>query len=64
MCNERGGMSVTNGIEAVIEELFKSGALTSDRRLLYYDSEGELTEALHDHRGFIAYKTAGIELNS
>ena len=55
-CNERGGMSLTNGIDDVIEQLYRSGVLSPDRRLLYYDSDGELTEALHKNGVFAGYK--------
>lgn len=46
-CNETGGMSVTNGAEIVVKELFRAGVLSNGRRLFYYDSEDELGELKH-----------------
>lgn len=36
--------TVTNDAEAVVSELLAKGMLPRGRQLLYYDSEGELTE--------------------
>jgi hypothetical protein len=47
--------TVTNDAEAVVRFLDRSGALER-KRLLYYDSDGELGELLHDGRGnFIGF---------
>jgi hypothetical protein len=48
--------TVTNEIEAVIEKLRSRGLLPADRRLLYYDSEGMLTEAVMEAGAFVAYR--------
>lgn len=39
-------MTVTNDVEAVVEELVKKGRLPPRRKLLYYDSEGDLSKIL------------------
>lgn len=39
-------MTITNDAEHVVEELVSKGVLPAGRRLLYYDSEGELDELL------------------
>lgn len=39
-------MTVTNGAEEVVDELAAQGRLPEGRRLLYYDSEGQLDEIL------------------
>lgn len=45
------GMSITNDAEAVLAHLVGHGALTEGRRLMYYDSDGNLDEILvHDGR--------------
>jgi len=40
--------TLTNGIDEVIGQLSKIGMLRLDTRLLYYDSEKELTEVVRD----------------
>jgi hypothetical protein len=40
------GRSVTNDAEHVIEQLVKSGLLTEERKLFYYDTTGTLDEIL------------------
>jgi len=47
--------TLTNGIEEVVNSLIEKGALPGGRRLLYYDSEGQLTEALIENGKFSAY---------
>lgn len=37
-------LTITNDVEHVVNQLVKSGRLTEGRKLLYYDSEGELDE--------------------
>ena len=50
-------MTITNDIENVITDLIFSGKLTTGRRLFYFDSEGELTEALwSEEDGFKGYR--------
>ena len=46
--------SVTNDAEGVVAELHLRGLLPADRRLLYYDSEGQLDEILLDAAGCFA----------
>lgn len=48
--------SITNDAENVVEYLFKQGELRNDRRLYYYDTDGNKDELLHDGEGkFISY---------
>lgn len=47
--------TITNAAEEVVAELTKYGALTDDRRLVYYDSEGEKSELLHRNGDFIGF---------
>ena len=44
--------TVTNDAEQVVEEVF---AWAGARRILYYDSEGELTELVHDGPRFVRF---------
>lgn len=44
------GLTVTNDAEAVVRDLHRNGML-GDRKLFYYDSEGELDELIHDSNG-------------
>lgn len=39
-----GDVSVTNDAERVVEELVRAGRLPPGRKLLYYDSDGQLDE--------------------
>lgn len=48
-------MSVTNGAEEVVEELYASGHLYDGRRLLYYDSENQLDEIRHKNGKFTGF---------
>lgn len=41
-----GNRSVTNDADNVVADLVAAGRLPSDRRLFYYDSEGQLDELL------------------
>lgn len=41
--------SVTNDAETVVKEMHKWGL--GIRRLFYYDSDGDLSELLHDNKG-------------
>jgi hypothetical protein len=44
------GRSVTNDAEAVVRELHQSGILAG-RRLIYFDTFGQLDELKHDGKG-------------
>ncbi len=46
--------TITNDAEGVVAELHLRGVLPADRRLLYYDSEGQLDEILLDVAGCFA----------
>ena len=46
--------SVTNDAEAVVDSLFRGGHLPAGRRLLYFDSGGDVDEILHDGHGRFA----------
>jgi len=49
--------TVTNDVEHVVEEIARRGLLPSGRRLLWYDSEGELSEALVENGVFLGFRT-------
>ena len=49
------GMTVTNDAEAVVAFLLEHKALCEGRRLLYFDSEGNLDEILHDGEKFTGF---------
>jgi hypothetical protein len=54
-------MTVTNDAERVVAHLHKRGDLPPARRLLYYDSEGELGQLRHDGAGkFLGYAPADL----
>lgn len=44
--HSRGRMTVTNDAAAVVADLVGKGLLPEGRRLLYFDSQGELGEML------------------
>ena len=46
--DENDGMSVTNDIEHVLDDLRRAGVLVAGRRLIYCDSEGVWDEVLLD----------------
>lgn len=48
-------LSVTNDVERVVEELHAAGKLPAGRRLLYYDSMGELDEIVVEDGQFIRF---------
>jgi hypothetical protein len=48
--------TITNDAEAVVAELFALGLLESGRRLLYYDSSGDLDELVHQDGAFHGFK--------
>ena len=49
-------MTVTNNAEAVVEDLVSRGKLPPGRRLMYYDSEGELDEIVVHDGAFAGFK--------
>ena len=57
-------MSVTNAAEDVIEELWKQGSLSSQKRLFYKDTEGQIDELIHVNGVFKGFKAGheGIKL--
>jgi hypothetical protein len=48
-------LTVTNDAERVVEDLIFQGLLPPGRRLIYYDSEGELTETLIENGKFVGF---------
>jgi hypothetical protein len=48
-------MSVTNGVESVVEELYNIGYLPPGRRLFYFDSEGQLDEIVVKDGKFVKF---------
>jgi hypothetical protein len=46
-----GCRSITNDAEVVVEYLYQQGELKGDRRLHYYDTDGNKDELLHDGEG-------------
>ena len=53
------GKSITNDVEAVVESLTREGLLPDDRRLFYYDSDGQLDEIAHKDGYFVDFVCAG-----
>jgi len=49
------GKSITNDVEAVVESLTREGLLLDDRRLFYYDSDGQLDEIIHKDGYFVDF---------
>jgi len=47
--------TVTNDAEGVVEDLAKQGRMPAGRRLVYYDSEGELDEILVKDGKFVGF---------
>jgi len=43
--------TITNDAEGVVERLFEAEKLPDGRKLLYYDSDGEIAELVHDGKG-------------
>ncbi len=50
--------TVTNAAEQVVSNLYDQGLLDDGRRLLYYDSEGDRDELLHQDGKFLGFKPA------
>lgn len=46
--------TITNGAEVLLAHLMATG-IVQGRRILYYDSEGELTELLHRDGRFVGF---------
>jgi hypothetical protein len=51
-------MTITNAAEFVVEELFEAGLL-DNRRLFYYDSEGDLDELVIKDGRFYEFAAGG-----
>ncbi len=52
-------MTITNAAEDVVEELSRAGTLKEGQRLLYYDSENDLTELKHKDGKFMGFAFPG-----
>lgn len=50
------GVSVTNSIEKVLSHFEKEHETIGRRRFFYYDSDGCLTEAIHNHGRFCEFR--------
>ena len=50
-----GEPTITNDAEGVVAELVATRKLKPRTRLLYIDSEGDLTQILHDGRKFLGF---------
>ena len=49
-------LTITNDAEYIVNQLHLTNRLSFDKQLLYYDSEGELTELKHNGNGvFISF---------
>jgi len=49
-------MTITNAAEKVVNELFDTNILNDKRRLIYHDSEGDLTEIKIKNRKFDGFQ--------
>lgn len=53
--------TITNDAEAVVKYLFKTGQATGTKQIIYYDSEGEATQLVHDGKGnFVDFATPTV----
>ena len=52
-----GSVSVTNDAENVVKHLFQKGRLTNAKRMLYWDTLGNLDEILHADGVFMGFRT-------
>jgi len=52
-------LTVTNDAEWVVEQLVKAGYLEGRQRLLYWDSEGDMSELLVKGGKFAGYASLG-----
>lgn len=50
--------TITNDVENVVAELAYANQLPDGRRLLYYDSEGNLDEIVVEHGKFVDFRPA------
>lgn len=50
--------TITNGINQLLPVLIQRGILNNDKRLFYYDSEGDFGELLHRDGEFLGFKPA------
>lgn len=48
-------MTVTNGVQQVVDELREKGRLPNGRRLFYYDREGQLDEIVVENGKFVRF---------
>ena len=48
--------TITNNAKEVVEEIRELGHLETDPNLLYWDSEGNLTELVYNDSGFLDFK--------
>lgn len=48
-------LTITNGAEEVVKDLFNRGYLPDNRRLFYYDSDGDLDELVHSNGTFVSF---------
>jgi len=55
------GVSITNSIEKVLSHFEQHHEPIGQRRFFYYDSDGILTEAVHDNGRFIRFDHPGKE---
>jgi len=53
-------LTITNGAEHVVERLVREGFLPEGRRLLYHDTDGELTELLMKNGRFVGFGLEGF----
>ncbi len=53
--------TVTNDVEYVVDELYYANQLPAGRRLLYYDSDGNLDEIVHEAGRFVGFRPARRE---
>lgn len=56
LCNELGGMSVTNGAEYVLAEIARHIDL-SGRVVVYKDSEGQVDQIIHHNGRFAGFRS-------
>jgi hypothetical protein len=48
-------LTTTNAAEQIVEDLSRKGLLKEGQKLLYYDSENELTELVHKDGTFVRF---------
>ena len=57
MCNIKGGMSITNAAEEVVDEVLKNH-LINNRRIFYIDTDGFESELQHNGKEFTGFYDA------